>query len=60
LSLKEDYLDSLLHKMISIKDKLRGSSKKKLDKALKEWWRENILKRRLLKDALSDLYEIED
>ena len=46
--------------MINVKKKLGWGSKKKLDKALKEWWRENKFKKKLLKEAMSGIENIED
>jgi hypothetical protein len=46
--------------MINITKKPGRASKKKIDKELREWWRENKFKKKLLKEAMSTIENIED
>ena len=60
MSVEQDYVNSLLSKMIALKKSLGYFAKKKLDGALKDWWRENKLRRYLLNEVMNDLDDIED
>ena len=46
--------------MMSLRKRLGWGPRKKLDNALKDWWRESKLEKSLLTDALSKLYSMEE
>jgi len=59
LSYHKDSLQKLFAKMITLRENLGWKPKKKLDDALKEWWKKAKLEDSLLNEALNELYSME-
>lgn len=59
MSYDRDSLIRLFDKMDALKDEIGWGSKNKLDKALKEWRREDRLQYSLLREAMTSLDNIE-
>ena len=60
MSFDRRQLISLFNRMLTVKDKLRWGSKKRLEKALKDWTKEDRLLFSQLKEVMRPLTNIEN